>query len=175
MNETWCLCNFRGPVPVLVMSLIFIASVFMLHIWGKYTRGWGVSGSIKTFSAKKNINISRELCHWLHQIFLKTKNKSEETFHVLLSCFSETFFFFYTHVLDNTRFIIMLYWRHLYTVVNYFLGRFVEEQVVSKWDKLWENKVFMPCLILYFFIIYLCTVIEISLTNVTKSNISNKY
>ncbi|KAH9523273.1 Protein transport protein Sec61 subunit beta [Bulinus truncatus] len=27
-----------GPVPVLVMSLIFIASVFMLHIWGKYTR-----------------------------------------------------------------------------------------------------------------------------------------
>ncbi|XP_048369027.1 protein transport protein Sec61 subunit beta, partial [Sphaerodactylus townsendi] len=34
-----------GPVPVLVMSLLFIASVFMLHIWGKYTRlsrfGWG--------------------------------------------------------------------------------------------------------------------------------------
>ena len=29
----------RGPVPVLVMSLLFIASVFMLHIWGKYTRG----------------------------------------------------------------------------------------------------------------------------------------
>lgn len=28
-----------GPVPVLVMSLLFIASVFMLHIWGKYTRG----------------------------------------------------------------------------------------------------------------------------------------
>ena len=28
-----------GPVPVLVMSLIFIASVFVLHIWGKYTRG----------------------------------------------------------------------------------------------------------------------------------------
>lgn len=28
-----------GPVPVLVMSLIFIASVFMLHIWGKYSRG----------------------------------------------------------------------------------------------------------------------------------------
>uniref|UniRef100_A0A8C5VQS2 Protein transport protein Sec61 subunit beta n=1 Tax=Microcebus murinus TaxID=30608 RepID=A0A8C5VQS2_MICMU len=26
-----------GPVPVLVMSLLFIASVFMLHIWGKYT------------------------------------------------------------------------------------------------------------------------------------------
>ncbi|KAM7241175.1 hypothetical protein CapIbe_007747 [Capra ibex] len=23
-----------GPVPVLVMSLLFIASVFMLHIWG---------------------------------------------------------------------------------------------------------------------------------------------
>lgn len=30
--------NSRGPVPVLVMSLLFIASVFMLHIWGKYTR-----------------------------------------------------------------------------------------------------------------------------------------
>ncbi|KAK3595347.1 hypothetical protein CHS0354_008771 [Potamilus streckersoni] len=28
-----------GPVPVLVMSLLFIASVFMLHIWGKYNRG----------------------------------------------------------------------------------------------------------------------------------------
>jgi len=27
-----------GPLPVLVMSLLFIASVFMLHIWGKYTR-----------------------------------------------------------------------------------------------------------------------------------------
>lgn len=27
-----------GPVPVLVMSLIFIASVFLLHIWGKYTK-----------------------------------------------------------------------------------------------------------------------------------------
>jgi len=27
-----------GPVPVLVMSLIFIASVFVLHIWGKYQR-----------------------------------------------------------------------------------------------------------------------------------------
>ncbi|CAF0710053.1 unnamed protein product [Brachionus calyciflorus] len=27
-----------GPVPVLVMSLIFIASVFVLHILGKYTR-----------------------------------------------------------------------------------------------------------------------------------------
>ncbi|XP_055137267.1 protein transport protein Sec61 subunit beta-like [Symphalangus syndactylus] len=27
-----------GPVPVLVMSLLFIASVFMLHTWGKYTR-----------------------------------------------------------------------------------------------------------------------------------------
>merc|ERR1711962_514677 len=27
-----------GPVPVLVMSLIFIASVFVLHIWGKYKR-----------------------------------------------------------------------------------------------------------------------------------------
>lgn len=31
------LCD-SGPVPVLVMSLLFIASVFMLHIWGKYTR-----------------------------------------------------------------------------------------------------------------------------------------
>ena len=27
-----------GPVPVLVMSLVFIASVFLLHIWGKYNR-----------------------------------------------------------------------------------------------------------------------------------------
>lgn len=27
-----------GPVPVLVMSLLFIASVFMLHIWGKKTK-----------------------------------------------------------------------------------------------------------------------------------------
>ncbi|XP_003387704.1 PREDICTED: protein transport protein Sec61 subunit beta-like [Amphimedon queenslandica] len=27
-----------GPVPVLVMSLLFIAVVFLLHIWGKYTR-----------------------------------------------------------------------------------------------------------------------------------------
>ncbi|KRY10717.1 Protein transport protein Sec61 subunit beta, partial [Trichinella patagoniensis] len=27
-----------GPVPVLVMSLVFIASVFVLHIWGKYAR-----------------------------------------------------------------------------------------------------------------------------------------
>lgn len=30
---------FSGPVPVLVMSLVFIASVFILHIWGKYSRG----------------------------------------------------------------------------------------------------------------------------------------
>jgi len=28
-----------GPVPVLVLSLLFIASVFMLHIWGKFSRG----------------------------------------------------------------------------------------------------------------------------------------
>merc|ERR1712186_214090 len=27
-----------GPVPVLVMSLLFISCVFMLHIWGKYNR-----------------------------------------------------------------------------------------------------------------------------------------
>jgi protein transport protein SEC61 subunit beta len=27
-----------GPVPVLIMSLAFIASVFILHIWGKFTR-----------------------------------------------------------------------------------------------------------------------------------------
>ena len=27
-----------GPVPVLVMSLLFIACVLMLHIWGKYNR-----------------------------------------------------------------------------------------------------------------------------------------
>lgn len=31
---------FSGPVPVLVMSLLFIASVFMLHIWGKFTKAW---------------------------------------------------------------------------------------------------------------------------------------
>lgn len=29
---------FSGPVPVLILSLVFIASVFVLHIWGKYTR-----------------------------------------------------------------------------------------------------------------------------------------
>merc|ERR1739845_242471 len=27
-----------GPVPVLIMSLAFIASVFILHIWGKFSR-----------------------------------------------------------------------------------------------------------------------------------------
>nr|ABX75433.1 srp-dependent cotranslational protein [Lycosa singoriensis] len=27
-----------GPVPVLCVSLLFIASVFMLHIWGKFNR-----------------------------------------------------------------------------------------------------------------------------------------
>nr|CAB3265940.1 protein transport protein Sec61 subunit beta [Phallusia mammillata] len=27
-----------GPVPELIISLLFIASVFMLHIWGKYTK-----------------------------------------------------------------------------------------------------------------------------------------
>lgn len=27
-----------GPVPVLVISLVFILCVFMLHIWGKYNR-----------------------------------------------------------------------------------------------------------------------------------------
>ena len=31
-------CLQVGPVPVLVMSLLFIACVFMLHIWGKYNR-----------------------------------------------------------------------------------------------------------------------------------------
>ena len=30
--------NHSGPLPVLVMSLLFIASVFMLHIWAKFTR-----------------------------------------------------------------------------------------------------------------------------------------
>jgi len=29
-----------GPVPVLVISLVFILCVFLLHIWGKYTRSW---------------------------------------------------------------------------------------------------------------------------------------
>jgi len=28
-----------GPVSVLVMCLFFIAAVFLLHIWGKMTRG----------------------------------------------------------------------------------------------------------------------------------------
>ncbi|KNC75045.1 hypothetical protein SARC_12422 [Sphaeroforma arctica JP610] len=27
-----------GPVPVVVMSLVFILCVFMLHIWGKMRR-----------------------------------------------------------------------------------------------------------------------------------------
>ncbi|CEF66706.1 Protein transport protein Sec61 subunit beta [Strongyloides ratti] len=27
-----------GPVPVLVISLAFIFSVFVLHTWGKFTR-----------------------------------------------------------------------------------------------------------------------------------------
>lgn len=27
-----------GPVPVLVMALLFIAAVYTLHIWGKYAR-----------------------------------------------------------------------------------------------------------------------------------------
>jgi protein transport protein SEC61 subunit beta len=27
-----------GPVPVLVMALLFITSVFTLHIWGRYVR-----------------------------------------------------------------------------------------------------------------------------------------
>ena len=35
---TMVLCVKVGPVPVLVMSLLFIACVFMLHIWGKYNR-----------------------------------------------------------------------------------------------------------------------------------------
>ena len=31
--------NFQiGPVPVLVLSLMFIGSVFIMHIWGKYNR-----------------------------------------------------------------------------------------------------------------------------------------
>jgi hypothetical protein len=38
VNLQWITLRFSGPVPVLVMSLLFIASVFMLHIWGKYTR-----------------------------------------------------------------------------------------------------------------------------------------
>ncbi|KAJ1068948.1 hypothetical protein K5549_020646, partial [Capra hircus] len=28
----------EGPVPISVMSLPFITSIFMSHIWGKYTR-----------------------------------------------------------------------------------------------------------------------------------------
>jgi hypothetical protein len=38
-GDLFVFCISSGPVPVLVMSLIFIASVFVLHIWGKYTRG----------------------------------------------------------------------------------------------------------------------------------------
>ena len=41
MNQSRCYKTnpFQvGPVPVLVMSLLFIACVFMLHIWGKYNR-----------------------------------------------------------------------------------------------------------------------------------------
>lgn len=30
-----------GPVPVLVMSLVFILCVFLLHIWGKLRRDIG--------------------------------------------------------------------------------------------------------------------------------------
>jgi len=30
--------NKIGPVPVLVLSLMFIGSVFIMHIWGKYNR-----------------------------------------------------------------------------------------------------------------------------------------
>ena len=39
--QCWSLISLLsqvGPVPVLVMSLLFIACVFMLHIWGKYNR-----------------------------------------------------------------------------------------------------------------------------------------
>jgi preprotein translocase subunit Sec61beta len=28
-----------GPVPVMVFSVLFIACVFLLHFWGKFTRG----------------------------------------------------------------------------------------------------------------------------------------
>ncbi|EDV26860.1 expressed hypothetical protein [Trichoplax adhaerens] len=27
------------PVPVLVMSIIYIVAIFLLHLWGKYSRG----------------------------------------------------------------------------------------------------------------------------------------
>lgn len=27
-----------GPVPVLIISIVFILCVFLLHIWGKFTR-----------------------------------------------------------------------------------------------------------------------------------------
>uniref|UniRef100_A0A8B9X6U7 Uncharacterized protein n=1 Tax=Bos mutus grunniens TaxID=30521 RepID=A0A8B9X6U7_BOSMU len=30
----------EGPVPISVMRLPFIISIFMLHIWGKYTCSW---------------------------------------------------------------------------------------------------------------------------------------
>lgn len=44
--------SYSGPVPVLVMSLLFIASVFMLHIWGKYNRSQTfLSQQINTFTS----------------------------------------------------------------------------------------------------------------------------
>ncbi|KAI6182979.1 Protein transport protein Sec61 subunit beta [Aphelenchoides bicaudatus] len=43
-----------GPVPVLVLSLVFIASVFILHIWGKYTRSTAQFTSRKMLRQKAN-------------------------------------------------------------------------------------------------------------------------
>ena len=37
-NDVFSLYFQIGPVPVLVLSLMFIGSVFIMHIWGKYNR-----------------------------------------------------------------------------------------------------------------------------------------
>ena len=39
---------YRGPVAVMVFSVLFIACVFLLHFWGKFTRGWWVRTEHRT-------------------------------------------------------------------------------------------------------------------------------
>ena len=34
-----CICLRSGPTTVLVLSLLFIALVVLLHIWGKFRKG----------------------------------------------------------------------------------------------------------------------------------------
>ena len=50
-----------GPVPVLVMSLLFIACVFMLHIWGKYNR---CSGNYSETSSYIPVSLMVLLVSW---------------------------------------------------------------------------------------------------------------